>query len=354
MASRTRTRGTLLGLLALTALLYRPSLTHGYTYEDENWLPSLGQPRTMQIPGRQLTYWTHDITWRLTGRDATLPHAVNLLLHLVNGVVLYAVLTHLAPALALATAAVFLLHPLSSSAVLYLSGRTDLLMTTGILVALWGALGRPTWWRWSLGLAGLLGAAASKEVGLVGVGLLGLTLGCWHRWPSMSRMAASRALTGLLGAGAMALGVAIGAAWRPVWSWATMNSPSVGGASLPWTESTLLQLGALWHLVWLVVWPVGLSIDHDALAVSPLALRGAVVLTGLALGVACGVWRTVPCVAWGVLWVAIALLPRFVVRTSEFVTEPQMYLPMVGISVIFGAALTWLWSPGPSVLERSA
>jgi hypothetical protein len=43
--------------------------------------------------------------------------------------------------------------------------------------------------------------------------------------------------------------------------------------------------------------------------------------------------------AWGTVWVLIALAPRFVMRIPEVLNEHQMYLPMVGISFTLGALL---------------
>ena len=99
---------------------------------------------------------------------------------------------------------------------------------------------------------------------------------------------------------------------------------------------------------------MGFSIDHDALALSPDALA----LSGLASVIAVAfigwTWRRVPLVAWGLAWIGLSVAPRFVFRTSEFLTEAHLYLPLVGLSVIGAVALSTCWTWTPRWTERTA
>ena len=174
MARRTATWGPLAGLLVLTAALYAPTRTHRFVYEDHNWLRAVTEmPAVSLMPSRALSYATHHLTWRLVGFDPGLYHLGNVALHLMNGLLVYAVAVALIPgSAAVWGAGVFLLHPLNSEAVNYVSARTDLLMTGGVLLAVWLSLGRLTYWR-GVGIAGaLVLAALSKEIGLIGVPLV--------------------------------------------------------------------------------------------------------------------------------------------------------------------------------------
>src|SRR3990167_7513295 len=65
-------------------------------------------------------------------------------------------------------------------------------------------------------------------------------------------------------------------------------------------------------------------------------------------------WRRAPLVAWSLSLVAIALAPRFLFQTNEFVAERQMSTAMVGVSVLVGAgtARLWAWRPQPSGLRE--
>lgn len=326
-------RAALCGLLVLTAWLYAPTLTHGYQYEDVNWLE--GRPVVWQVPSRALAAWSHAVV----GDRPAVDHAINVALHLVNGALVAAVGGALAsPAASYGAAAVFLLHPLNSAAVSYLTARTDLLMTLWVLLAVWVSLGSFAWWRLPLVLGACVLAAMSKEIGVVSLGLVALTAVLWS--PSWRVPLAICAAVSLL--------------LMPdrVWAWLSLSAP-MGGAAVAWTDSLLLQNGMLWHLLSLVIWPAGFSIDHDVLALSPLTLVVSAALTLSTITLIALGWRRAPVMAWALAWGLASVGPRFVFRTSEWITEPQMLLSTVGISVLVGAGLAWLWSPAPRLTERT-
>ena len=180
MAGRTGTGGLLVGLLILTATVYAQTWSHGFVYEDDTWRSGVDQaPASYPLPGRALTYLTQHLTLRIAGDEPALYHMGNLALHLLNGVLLWAVVRRMVPALALWATGLFLLHPLASSAVAYVTGRADLLVVLFTLLALWCGLQRG-WWLVGVPLA-LLAAAMSKEVGVLAVPLVTLTLMVWRR-----------------------------------------------------------------------------------------------------------------------------------------------------------------------------
>lgn len=336
MASRTDARW-LGAVLVLTAALYAPTLGHPYVYEDANWVRAVDSAPSLTVPGRGLTVLTHHLTWQIVGAEPAASHAVNVALHLLTGTLVYAVTAQIAPVAALGAAALFLLHPLNSAAVAYVMGRADLLMTFGVLLAVWCAL-RGGWWLMAL-LPALWIAGASKEIGLVGVPLVVLTVLLYRRQAWGTRWIVAGAV--------ISLGAVCGLAYAALTRWLT-NDPTLGGSALPWPDYVALQNGQLWHLLALVVWPVGFSIDHDTLALSSLALLVAGVLTAAALALVVLLWRRRPLVAWSLGWVLVAVAPRVVFRTSEFLTEVQLYLPFVGISVLVGCLLARACSPNRS------
>lgn len=319
----------LLGLLALTAALYAPSLRGGVVFEDLNWIDA--SVTTVQVPSRDLALASHVA-------DLRVDHAINVGLHLLNGALVYGLAQPYGPLVAVSAASVFLLHPLASSAVAYLSARTDLLMTSGVLLAVWLSRRVPTWGRWGLIGLCLLAASASKEVGVMGIGLVAIT----GQWPSARRIAESRGFVALAIVALVGLGIGLALAGGRVINWFSM-APNLGGSPLPWGAYLSLQLAMLWHLLTLVVWPVGFSVDHDVLAISVTAQRVAWLLTAGCVGLLLTSRRSV--VGWTIAWVGISVLPRFIFRTSEFLTEPQLYIAMPAISVLIGSGLAWLWTP---------
>ena len=114
------------------------------------------------------------------------------------------------------------------------------------------------------------------------------------------------------------------------------------------------QAAALWRLLAIVVVPIGQSVDHDyellPFWLRYLALYGVVCLGCLAaLGAATErleghavrrLWNAAPqwkAPAFGVLWLLIAVAPRFLIRQPELISEHQLLIPMVGISLALAA-----------------
>lgn len=325
-------------LLAATAAIYAPLRDAPFVYEDENWMPSVANAVTFTPrPSRALTYATFHWTYERVNLDPTAWHATNVGIHLVNGVLVYGIVAAVAGApAALGAAGLFLLHPLNSEAVSYVSARTDLLATMFTLLAVWLVLCRGPWVAICLGcVAALAGAAMSKEVGVVGVPLVLLTVFCWRR-PSVPWLSPMMALLWIV------LGASVGSIWDQLQSYASM-SPRGGGSVLAVQTYALLQAGMVWKFLLLALWPSALSIDHDVLqfgtvwlALSALGLAGA-----LAVAVRC--WREAPTVTWTVGWVALALAPRFLMRTNEFLNEHQMYLALIGVWVALAVSAVHGW-----------
>ena len=346
MAAATQSHGWLwcAGLVLLTALAYGAFVDGPWVYEDANWLTFVADPVTdWTPPSRALTSATYHWAWQIAGREPALYRLGNLGLHLTNGVLVYALAASLlSPAAAAWSAGIFLLHPLNSEAVRYASARSDLLLTTFVLLAAWISLGRFSARRWLALALALLGASVSKEIGLVAIPLAAVTVAVWRPTAVSTKMVAPLWI---------ALGALAGATIPILVPWIAM-SPKGGGTFFTWPEFALLQMTAIWHLLALVPWPDGFSIDHDVVGLGLKWTLVAALLTAQAVVAIAWTWRRAPVVAWALLWVAAAVLPRLVFRTNEFITEPQMYTAMAGVSVLIGAGVArlWAWRPQPSAL----
>ena len=113
---------------------------------EQSWLAVVFTNRS-GVLGRPVSMATFVLNGLLTGSDATAMRATNLGLHLAAGVLVFVVLRRLleragfgARAAALAAAfasAVWLVHPLHASTVLYVIQRMAQLSALGLLLAMW-------------------------------------------------------------------------------------------------------------------------------------------------------------------------------------------------------------------------
>ena len=141
----------LLAVLLATVLSYRAGMTGGFSADDyvflranlrfaDAWqaLSVFGEHDNVQkIAYRPLVRLSLWLNWQLS-QDATAFHWTNLLLHLGNTAALFLLLRLLfdRPAPALVGATAFALHPIHSTNVLWVMGRTDLLFSLFYLAAL--------------------------------------------------------------------------------------------------------------------------------------------------------------------------------------------------------------------------
>lgn len=342
-------------ILLAAAAWYAPAVDGPFVYDDVRVVTQatsvdLSPAAVVRwVPGRALTILTYAMNARWHGFDARGYHAVNVALHLANGVLVFAVAAQLvAPTAALAAAAVFLWHPLNSQAVNYVSARSDLLLTLWVLLATWSVLraGRRPW-LWALAILAMAAAGASKEIGLVIVPLASVTLLAWRR--QVPAVPYAVAAVWIL------LGATVGAHWTRIEAWFAMTARN-GGSSLDPLTHAVGQASALWWLLSTIPWPAGFSIDHDFAMLSVSWQVSGVMLTGFALIAILLAWETWPVLAWSLAWVLVAVGPRFVMGTQDLLTESQLYLAMVGASVLTGQGVVALLrrrGPDPSLTLSS-
>src|SRR5437868_11608162 len=96
---------------------------------------------------RQLTFFTFYLNHLVGGLDPSGYHVVNVAIHIANAVLLFLLLGRfLERWIAVAAAAVFLVHPIQTSAVLYFYARSTLLACFFSLLALIALAERRTGW----------------------------------------------------------------------------------------------------------------------------------------------------------------------------------------------------------------
>src|SRR5437016_1929270 len=144
-----RIRGCVFGLLlaAVTILVYRPAWNGGFLWDDDEYVinndlltASDGLRRiwfSLDSPSQYfpLTYSTFRIEHALWGLNTTGYHWVNLLLHVGNALLVWAVLARLNVPGAWLAAAIFALHPVQVESVAWITERKNVLSGVFYLAA---------------------------------------------------------------------------------------------------------------------------------------------------------------------------------------------------------------------------
>jgi hypothetical protein len=351
-----RRRAALLSLVlvAATVAVYANSISAPFVFDDipvivENqqlgtfWPlgPVLLGVRGAPTGGRPVTSLSFHLNELVAGRSPTGYHAVNILIHLIAGLTLFAVLRRMlrsadepkgssnaAVAMAFAVSLLWLVHPLQTESVTYISQRAESLMGLFCLVALYCAVrgfegDRPERWFRRAALASLL-SVLSKEVGVV-VPLIIL---------AYDRLAVSESLKGALKrhwklyAGLALTWVAAGALQltAPRGYSVSLSDPDL----LPWAYFQR-QIVALPMYLKLVFWPSPLILDYGYPPVPPLPRLLAAGFFLVAL-IALSVWalrrKSLAGLAGVVFFLVLAPSSTVIPIVTEIVAEHRMYLPL--------------------------
>ena len=362
-------RGYALAALALGLLVvgsYVPAFFAGFVWDDRNFTeaPAVrewsGLWRIWFSPAEirnEVHYWplvytTFWLEHRLWGFAPTGYHAVNVLLHAVNTVLLWRLLLRLAVPGAWTIAAVFAVHPLHVESVAWVMERKDVLSGLCYLAAFsaWvrfvdepDARGRTR--RYGLALALFVSGLLSKSI----VVTLPAALLIWHWWRRQEPSDGERgALAGTAGADLLRLApffaVGLIAAALDV-AFAASREPVSFDYSM--VERTLIAARALWFYVGKLLWPTGLAVIYprwEVGAADPWAWGS----LAAAIAVAAGLWllrgRIGRGPLAGTLFFAVTLSPvlgfvDFGYMQFSFVADRYQYLAGIGvIAVVVGAA----------------
>jgi Tfp pilus assembly protein PilF len=254
--------------VALVLICYFPALHGGFVWDDDVYVsanPLLTAPDGLSriwfsgdAPSQYfpLTYTTFWIERRLWGLDTTGYHAVNILLHAANGLLLWRLLRRLGIPGALLAATLFAVHPLNVESVAWISQRKNVLSGFFSLLATLGWLrarepaapGRRAA-QTALAAVLLLAAMLSKTTAAT-LPAVWVVLD-WH----LAGRVSGRRFLQLLPL--MILGLAMGllTAW-----WERTHQGASGPLfQMPLTQRLEVAGRSFWFYVGKIVWPFGLS-----------------------------------------------------------------------------------------------
>lgn len=334
-------------LLVGAVLLYALSLGSGFVFDDEFVIvgdPALRSPG--QIPGyflrpsfsyyRPLRSLSYHLDYRFWGLNPLGYHLTSILLHGLCAVSLFLFLKARRIAFPARAAAglIFLLHPIATEPVIYLSSRAELLGTlfsllfflAGIRFVRLGRSGNAI-----LALACLAAAVLSKESFLV-LPLLWLVVAAGEEAPPAGHRRRGITIAAFLLAGAF-------------FCFRFFLLPAPAGAGrfsllLTYPQILLKAPSILLTYLRLLLFPVSLS-PHHPLASAPLPSPPALafqlaVLAGLAILLSL-FWKRSRRFRPGVLWLAIALLPvSNIYPLNRIIAEKYLYFALPGFAWMMG------------------
>lgn len=352
-------------LLTISAWAYAPALEGPFFFDDEHFIQKNVHVHSLSaIPKifgssvtsgagfesnfyRPLQQLIFALTYRWYQDTSSWPyHLLSLLFHSLNGALVFLLVQRLGLSArgALVAAGVFLLHPVQTEAVCYISGLGDPLSLSLMLLGLWSyARSLDKGWHWWRAAAvpmlcmGL--ALLAKESAVVFAPLaLALALYAYVQGKAGFERRSLYSVSGLALVAAAYLTLKLG----------PLNQTGAFGLSAQsnaYTESLAVRLitfiSVLWDYLALIFYPVHLFYEKPYVAYTTvLSPRGAV---GLFLLVAAflGLWahRRWPRLALGIALVLLTLLPfSGIVPLNAIYLEHWLYVPMIGVGYLVGLA----------------
>jgi protein O-mannosyl-transferase len=310
---------------------------------------------------RSLLFFTFAVNEWIGGQNVLGYHAVNVMIHIVNSILVFVVGTRLfrkafpsSPELprtyALLAAAFFILHPVQTEAVTYVSSRSDLLSTTAYLCGLLVFMLIPE------SRIGVLAALAVLFFLILGFGFketiatlpAGIFLydyifvaksnlrSMWSRWRFYAAFAGLPTLI------FYAMSRQRGFVRGFLHDFEVLKASSQMGS---WNY-LLTEFRVMPRYFRLIVFPTGLNLDYNF----PIARsfgEPAVALSFLLILAVIGFawrWREArPVFAFSIFWFFITLLPTSsIIPIPDVITERRLYLPLAGVCLSFPVLLATL------------
>jgi tetratricopeptide (TPR) repeat protein len=312
-----------------------PHLRHGLSREGVSWALTSGYASNWH----PLTWLSHLSDYELFGLDPAGPHAINVLLHATNAVLLFLALVHMTGRIgaSFVVAALFAVHPLRVESVAWAAERKDVLsglfwMLTLLVYSMYTRL--RGWLRYALLLSVYAAGLMAKPM-LVTLPVVLLLLDRWPlgRYTTETRLRCVAEKVPLL---ALAAGSSV----------ITLLAQQRGGAvgTLPLLDRVVNAFLAWPAYLGKSLVPSGLAVfyPHPSIVYGPpSAVRIAAAIVAAA-AVALMTWLAIraatsrPYIAVGWLWYLVSLLPvvGLVQVGSQALADRYTYIPLIGIYLI--------------------
>ncbi len=341
--------------VAMAFWAYGPALHGPFLFDDTTLL----FPRGISAP---LIQWLHDtrpalmttywLNARLSGDDTSSYHALNVVIHLLASLLIFAIVRRLLERAAVGAraltpiaafcAALFLLHPVQTEAVAYLAGRSESLSALFAFAAFAVFLYRKepaAGWKTAAAVILLFGAALATKQQTVALPALLLLTDAWT-WNERPAWAAIRANWRVYAP--MALGaLAAVAVFAPLML--SAQTAGFGMKDLPWYQYLFTEFRAVFVYLREFVLPVGLNADWDFPVSRSLLDHGAIAGLIALVALAALAWRfrrRFTLASYGFFAFLILLAPTSsILPLRDPVAERRLYFAMLGLLLVAAEVL---------------
>ena len=348
----------ILVLMVITCLAYSNSFSGVFLFDDG--LAIVDNPRIRSIdspgdlfsvlpPGPVITV-TLAINYGLGGLDPFGYHAVNLLIHLGTGLLLFGIIRRTllllwcrraASGLAFASAAIWLVHPLQTESVTYIIQRYESLMALFYLLTLYCVIrgsGSDKSGAWYAGAIMACGLGMMTKESMVTAPLTVIIYDRIFLSGSFRRSIRSRKFL-YLGLAATWILLILVVIKKPYAEWG-----GFGFAGISPGQYLRSQSGVICHYLRLSFLPTPLCLDYGW----PVAYRmvdiilPAILIGVIAIGTIRGLFKRLP-IGFAGAWFFLALAPTSsIIPISDLAFEHRMYLSLAAVIVVMVVALYWM------------
>jgi protein O-mannosyl-transferase len=339
----------ILGLVLVTLAGYLPALSNGFVgFDDPQYVYENAHVRAgLSLAGLRwalttpvadhwhpLTMVSHMANVQLFGLNPKGHHLTNVVLHLANVLLLFAVLRRMtgSPRRSAVVAALFAVHPIHVESVAWIAERKDVLCGFFWMLSLAAYLRyarAPSVGRYLLLAAAFAASLMSKSMA-ISLPVVLLLLDVWPlgRWRGESRAVRVRLVVEklpLLGMAAASALLAVHLAWPEIHS----------GNDAPLALRLANALTSYVAYVVKMVWPAHLGIYYPFQPVPPARALGAAALLVLTSLLAVRFVGRAPYLLVGWLWYLVTVFPviGFLQAGWQGMADRYTYLPSIGISL---------------------
>lgn len=346
------------------AAVYANALSGPFVLDDQDtilvnqqirqlWPPSVVLFPALELPvaGRPVVNVSFALNYALGGLDVRGYHFVNIAIHVACALLLFGIVRRTlnlpslrdrfgtrATDLAFAAALIWLVHPLLTDAVDYVTQRTELLMGFFYLLTLYASIRGhdESKWRVAAVIACVLGMASKESMVTAPLMVVAydriFIFDTWKEtWQRRAQFYVPLAATWMVLAAL-------------VWSGPRFRSAGFSTGVTPWIY-LLNQAQMIVRYLRLAIWPSGLVVDYGEPRVLTLAEAAPYAALVLAL-VALTIWALMYKPGLGFLgaWFFVTLSPTssIVPIATEVGAERRMYLPLAAVVVLCVVGLAWL------------